>query len=376
MFFDAGIMRIVLGLAAMLLALAVVVQVVQEIYKYLTSSQGRLYAKVLVDVLGPWASQLSEDGSLVDLRARGPFQLFRIRPTGTLLPMERDDLVGALERTTAPWYRRALRELRSEAAHADAAPSPRWRSFLQRLMAVSESSPEATNAAELREFLAEWGHEFPSDAEGEVTVPSHSQFQPQAALDAFMDRFTPHVQRVASQYPQLMRNFEYQYRRRNLRQTFLIGLLLAFAANFPVQRLYELASAMSLDDALAAADRATAIYQAQTTSGTPGADSVAVQVLEQFRVRIDSALAVVVRQDSIAADSAAASRFPTALAGIRRFPALGLTDQTAYIFGCLVTALLVSFGAPFWNDLVGALSRAARQRATTPALPEPNGGGA
>lgn len=363
MFFDSGIMRVVLGLASMLLALAVVVQVLQEMYKYLTSSRGTLYAKVLVDVLGPWAAQLNQDAALVDLRARGPFQLFRIRPTGTILPMGEKDLVTALERTTPPWYRRLLQELRAEAAHPDSAPSPRWRAFLQNLSGVSPTSPEAPNAQEIREFLTEWGHEFPGEPDGDVSVPS--DFVPQAALDAFANRFTPQVQQASDQYPQLMRNFEYQYSRRNLRQTFLFGLLLAFAANLPMQRVYQLASAMSMEDALAAAEQATAIYQTQTTATVP-ADSTAEQVLAQFQERIDSALAIVIRQDSIANATTIGGNPPMYVAGIQRFPGLPLPDQAAYLLGCLVTALLVSFGAPFWNDLVGALSRAARQR--TPAM--------
>jgi hypothetical protein len=31
-----------------------------------------------------------------------------------------------------------------------------------------------------------------------------------------------------------------------------------------------------------------------------------------------------------------------------------------YLVGCLVTGLLISFGAPFWNDLLGALGGKAR----------------
>ncbi len=28
-----------------------------------------------------------------------------------------------------------------------------------------------------------------------------------------------------------------------------------------------------------------------------------------------------------------------------------------YLLGCLLTALLIGFGAPFWNDLTGAVLR-------------------
>ena len=50
------------------------------------------------------------------------------------------------------------------------------------------------------------------------------------------------------------------------------------------------------------------------------------------------------------------------IASVVRHPAshnaLGwLGEMSYYLFGCVITAILICFGAPFWNDLAKSLLR-------------------
>jgi hypothetical protein len=47
-----------------------------------------------------------------------------------------------------------------------------------------------------------------------------------------------------------------------------------------------------------------------------------------------------------------------------------------YLFGCLVTALMISFGAPFWNDVAGAVLRFQRNPSKQEPVPATASGGA
>jgi len=84
---DNSLLTTLLTMAATFLGLSIVVQVIQELYKYLRSSKGRAYQLALKDFLGPLATELMRPGVLPDVRVRGPFQLMRIRPKGMILPL-------------------------------------------------------------------------------------------------------------------------------------------------------------------------------------------------------------------------------------------------------------------------------------------------
>jgi hypothetical protein len=107
-------LTMVLGLAASRAAFAILVQITQEVYKYLTSSKTRAYRDALVDFIGPAAAQLLQPGAAPELFVPGPFQFRRVQPKGKLLPLSRDALVKALERTSPEWVRRGLKEFIGE----------------------------------------------------------------------------------------------------------------------------------------------------------------------------------------------------------------------------------------------------------------------
>ena len=110
----SSLIQIVLGMVAMFLALSVGIQVLQEMWKYLFSTKAGVYSRVLGDWLGAWARELLESPALADLQVRGPFQVRRIKPTGKLLPLTREDLIDGLERTATLWRQRGLEALRLE----------------------------------------------------------------------------------------------------------------------------------------------------------------------------------------------------------------------------------------------------------------------
>jgi len=332
---------VVLGLGAAILAISLFVQVVQEIWKFLTSSRARCYTRVLEDFLGPWAVRMLRPGVLPELQARGPFQLRRLAPAGLLLPLAREDLVEGLERTAAPWLRRGLRVLKVEAAlqaGKPAAPSAEWLRFARELSRTDSGGPGAGDAAELTRFLAE----------AELGTAEHlpKELDAARAHGTFRERFFAHVADAERHFGRLEQLFEYQWRRRNLRQTFVFGLLFAFFAAQPVQDIYRHASALSPEEAAAMAERVMGLYQAQAQDTTVGPTP------EQLREALAQSL------EAIEAAKVGPAGEINGIAVFRSRP--GPWGKASYLFGCVITAVLVSFGAPFWNDLLGAILRLRR----------------
>lgn len=331
-----------LSLAAAFLGLSLLVQVFQEVYKFLTSSKARSYEQALVDFLGPHALKLKRPGALPDLLTRGPFEFLRRRPTGRLQPMDQDTLVTALERTAAPWIQRAVTALRLEAQiqkGTAAEPSPSFQQFVRELAGVSQGSPGYFTALELAEFLGTWDPGTdPLDAAAMREAPRH--------------RFLPSVVHTETNFSQLEKNVDYSYRRRNLRQTFMFGMLTAVIFQLPVDRLYRNAGSVPLEQAITAAERAQALYLAESAR-----DTTVARDLSDLRQVADSIKAVLRSSrtplDSVLVLGKIAAEFRPLRKGLY------------YLIGCTLTSLLISFGAPFWNDLTGALLRYAKGPSTS-----------
>jgi hypothetical protein len=366
--FSSPLLSIVLGLAAVLLGLSLLVQVVQEIWKYLTSSRARCYTKVLEDFLGPWATRMTRPGILPEFQARGPFQFRRLGPTGVLLPLGKDDLVEGLERTAAPWHRRTLRALRTEVELQGGTPgdaSSEWRRFLDDLEIADSGEVAPGDLKDVKAFLAE-------EALGSADAPPSTVDAPRA-LTAFRVRFMPQVVDAERHFRRLRELFDYRWRRRNLRQTFVFGFLVAFFAVQPVQELYDRARDMTPEDAVVLAERMTELYSQQQQ--VLGLDTATVRDTTLVtRERLEEALRQTVSAYREANVGAAAQFNGVAVF----FDRPGFWSKVLYVVGCLLTAVLVSFGAPFWNDLVGTLLR-FKQRPASGASPspasQPSGGG-
>lgn len=357
---EGNLLDALTGVTATFLGLAVLVQILQELYKFLTSSKGRAYTKVIVDFLGPWATQILEAGPSVNLQVSGPFQIKKLSPGGILLPMDKEGLTDALERTAPHWIARAMDQLKLEVQLQDgkkSKPSPAWDDFTRELGKTEKGAPGYWNALEIAEFLSLWKHPLSRDESaenvGELSLPP--EFSAQELITAFRKKFLSHVEDVDRQFPQLESNFDYAYKRRNLRQTFIIAFAIAVIFNLTFERIYTGASNLSPEEASAVAQQAIGLYESQQDRPAEG-DSLDVgKQLELARGILGKTLA------SISEDKKITDYFVNKenILGIGTSPVASLLR---FIFGCLLTAVLVSFGAPFWNDILGRIVRVRQQR--------------
>ncbi len=402
---DSSVLTICLAIAASYLIFSIFVQTVQEVYKYLTNSKGRAYGNALEDFVGPLAKQLTAPGGLPDLRVRGPFQLLRVRPGGKTLPLSKEQLVAGLERTASPTVSQALDTLNFEVQlqKGEAVPpSPAFRSFLDNLSRQTDS-----NSKMVLNFFAQWLKD-PSMRRSES--PTGDSFDAEQILTAFRREFLSHVDDAAAQFPQFESNFEYTYKRRNLRQTFIIAFLTACVGHLSFQEIYHNASQMPPQQAIALANDAMALADkvlAPNTNNVPHTDSVVNTNGVALTNRVTGGsgapannLANTPSNQGIGetgntnatnhpADSAeykaAIDKMHEAgralnkvsktdfFAGSMSFKEIPgkiiqvIKEMTLPQFlGCLISALLVSFGAPFWNDLASYLLNAQKKAPSKP----------
>ena len=357
----SSVVSVVVGVAAMLLALALLVQVLQEIWKHLLSTRARVYTKVLEDFLGPVARQLAGPGVLTDLKSRGPFQFLRLSPQGKLLPLGRDDLVEGLEQTTSSWLRRALRALRAEVAVQNGVParaSESWLGFMRELLDTASGGPGESDRTDLLQFFGELG----VSAVGEPPEPLDAA----RALRSLRERFMPYALDAERHFGRLEKLFDFQYRRHNLLLSFGLGIAAAFLLGYPIQVIVQRASAMSPEQSAALANSVLAmslqVAAAESASArlAPDAQAKSDSTMMALQETLDSLLVVLGRSPGQAGVGSPSAR-PSWHYGMDGFrEAHRRNAAVLYVLGCLVTGLLISFGAPFWNDLLGALSGKAR----------------
>lgn len=357
---NSALLSTLLALSATMLALSILVQIVQEVYKYLSSSKERSYTNALLDFLGPWSSQLLQPGRVMKMQIRGPLQWFRFRPKQRLLPMQHDELISALETTAPTWVRRTLERLKLEVGFQKgtaSSPSPTWRNFLGELGTVEKGAPGFWSAQEVSRFLLSYGHTIArastsagsegTERLGDILYSEERPFDAAQTLAAFQQKFLPHVLSASDHYDQLQGNFQYQYERRNLRQTFVIGLIIALLFNLSLQRLYHYAAAVSPAEATAIAETNLKLYQEyrQTSAAVPPESVTAVAAMDTLRLRKLADLSQVILEQS--------GSVTFNLVGNEVLDGFG--SFLHYLFGCFITALLLSFGAPIWNDAASAL---------------------
>jgi len=256
-----------LALAAMLLGLSVAVQILQEVWKFFTSSRAKAFSNVLFDFVGPWSKLLTEDGPTSLLQVRGPFQFFKHRPGGKLLPAKKEDLLEAMDKMLGGWIRYSLailkRERRLQAASSSRGkngtgfeqvpPSDALQKLRRDLQQVDERAPgyaDATRIAALMNQYATSGG-----------VGDRGTLDADLAVEAIYQEFFSERLLIDQHYDQLMTNFTYAYERRNLRQTFVIAFLFAFAFAFPFEDLFRQATQMSPEQAIALAQQTKDLYE-------------------------------------------------------------------------------------------------------------------
>ena len=378
-----------LAITAWFLGLSVLVQVLQELYKFLTSSKSRAFEHALADFAGPFVvGRLQQDARLT---VRGPLQFRRVSIAGRVLPMNADDLASAIEKAAPEWQRLVARALDFEVAlqkGRPAAPSPRLGQTIAGLTQQLETSGTDTQSAtfgdatNVARFLWDW--KVIRD-NGRVT---DAELDAARVREAFTREFFPQLDTIERHYDQFLQNFGYQYRRRNLRQTFTLAFLVTVLLNLPFEQIYVRATALSPEQAIALAEGAQRLYtEAQRVPAGP--DRPAAQ--QRLRSLAEQALAVAnsatnvtcgardagLTTDEIAETAAkdAAARGPIATCenvasvdylldptAVWASIADGRLTSLRFLFGCLISAVLITFGAPFWNDVSSSLLRAARPR--------------
>ena len=340
------VLSLLLALAATFLGLAAAVQIVQEFYKHLSQSEARTYRQVLVDFAGPWIEQLFQSGAVNDLQVRGPFQFRKIRPRGVLLPLPKDDLVLAIERLAPVWVRRTLEQLQVEKDLQDGKLevvwSPAWNRFMEEMEELDPSDPTFWDAERVRDFLVSW-QKPAADAK--------------TILVAFRQQFLSDALRIERFFPQLERNMEYAYKRRNLRQTFTFSFLLALLFYLPFNEILTQSARPSLAEATAYAE---AVLEA---SKSEPAKTEAAKAADQEVQRL---LKLLKQADN----KPGTPLFDRALKKYGSLWNAGPLTKVLFLLNCLTTAFLVSFGAPFWHNLTSALLRVGRDRLDRPAAEE------
>jgi hypothetical protein len=345
-------MSTLMALAGWFLGLSLFVQVVQELYKQLTSSKSRAYSTALIDFAGPFAALLLEPDVAPDLTIRGPFQFRRLQPQGRLQPLEKASLIGAFERTQPTWFRLTQQALRFEEAlqqKGPQRPSPTFLDFLRTLANGQEQVPGKYDAVEMKQFLARHG-----SCVVDAIEPRADELDAGRLLKEFQRRYAPQILKVDEHFDQLMRNFASVYRRRNLRQTFVLAFLLAVWFDFSFDAIYARAETVSRDEARAIAQTATRASDAAQPGApaAPTAPKPTISYLPQPGLRAFGGRAVRAVRDLWLRQRTFDSVATAVLSSV--------PEQVHYLFGCLVTAVLICFGAPFWNDLTKSLLRVSQ----------------
>lgn len=364
-FLDNSLLTVLLTLAATFLGLSIVVQVVQELYKYLRSSKSRAYLISLQDFLGPLAQELLRPGVLPDIRIRGPMQLKRVRSKGMVLPFKQDELASALERTAPPWIQRTLEHLNMEAKFQKDKPLPpsaSWEKFLKELGNSEKGAIGYWNAFEIAEFLKEWEYDWQQETLkdnseikriGTLTF-KNTTLDAKQLLTAFRKKFLSYVENANQNFSKFEKNFEYTYTRANRRQTFIIAILITIIFNLPIDLLYRNAQQVDSEAAIKFAETTLEIYQTQKDTILIKEDVEMAKEIMRNTLTLQKA-----KQNTKYLINFAA--IPDPLAGDFKF--------FIYLLYCLITAVLITFGAPFWNDIASALLRLQKGKSSEKSSP-------
>lgn len=349
---DQSLIQLIIGISAAILALSIFVQILEELYKYLTSSSSRAYTRVLQDFLGSLGRRLSSAPEFGSFRVRGPFEWLRKYHTGRLLPLNKDDLGKALTKTLPLWVQRTLSHIELEkTVTGNVTPSRHWRDFLERLGAAERGSKGYWTARDIAEFLTSFGHSWNPGKEtaGKVSVEGIVNF---TLLDqAFRNRFLHHVNRALDSMPQLEQNLNFTLRRRHIRQTTVLAFIVVFLFGLPIQEIYQKAASIDAETSTAVAEKLVNLNEQLLRNDTSAVQNTAV---------VDSLLRVISLHlhQNVLADTVRQSEVNIPVLKSEHWKKYrGFTGIIHYLFGCLITTVLISFGAPFWNDILKTVLR-------------------
>ena len=369
-FLNSPMLTTLLGFASYMLGLAILVQIFQEVYKYITSSKSKAYSKALKDFLGPWAIQLLRGN--FGLITRGPFQWKWLRPKGILLPLDKKQLISGLEKTSPHWVNKTNTLLKQEAKYQGdiaKAPSSAWLELLQELGKAEKGASGYWNAFEIVEWLKQKDHELVkvksdnTDVIGTITPPKTKTIKASDLLASFQEKFLPHIQEAEERFVQYQKNFEFTYKRRNLRQTFMIALIFSLFFQLNVSRIYRKAESMSPDEALALAESYVQLYEQLDKEKGLLLEEMEKKI-EEMKVQLSKDFGTQTEQDSIKEIMVRWWEY------VKSMAKSSIIALLRYLFECLVTTLLICFGAPLWNDIVSIFFRLQKGKARRQVIPE------
>ena len=281
-------LEIVISIIATLIVLAILVQTLQECYKYLTSLKARAFICFLRDIYNIKKDDLINQ---IDkkLSVTSPFQLRKEIKGTKILPLGRD-LLGPV---------------------------------IKKIQDQNEGTSQTT-ATEAKEI-----------------IPMQDE-----------------------EWNQLVNNFDYTYSRRNLRITFIIALIITFFFNLPIQNIYEKQSSLTTSQLTDLTEKIVSInnnLKQLSEEGTKNKDGNNVETIDEslvttnndsinIEVEYDSLITKINRLVSEDVYKAQLVEFVTNL----KFESFG--KFLLYFFGCILTSILICFGAPFWNEILGALT--------------------
>lgn len=336
-----------IALAGIFLGLAIAVQVLQEIYKYVTSNKARAYRIALRDFLGDWVDRAYGCEALAGMYVRGPFESlkglvtkpFRRQksPPSVLLPLKKDDLLHAVDRAAPEWIRRVVDVLKKERdlqGGEPASPSPVLRELIDDSRArCARDSP----ARKTLDFLKKWQATGEPGEDGTETPLDAAR-----VLEAFYQRYVPERAKVTDEFEQFTANFEHAYQRRNFRQTLILAFLFTLVLGLPVTALYSEARNLAPEQQIQLTQSLNELYQKAEKNGRTEEAAKIEKLFEQLNEPLD--LLFETHELDLGA-------------GVERLKES--SDSAGGFFGyllkCLLTALMIAFGAPFWDRLSKAL---------------------
>lgn len=292
-------LEIVISIIATLIVLAILVQTLQECYKYLTSLKARAFICFLRDIYGIGKDELIANVNK-NLTITSPFQLREKIKRTKILPLGKDLLNSAFERN---------------------------------LPKKNEIPPAL-------------------DKEKNETPPT--PYKEKKVIFPIQDM----------EWDQLVKNFDYTYSRRNLRITFIIALIVTFFFNLPIQNIYEKQGSLTTSQLADLTEKLGSInnnLKHLSEEGTKSKDSISVEEIDESSVTMNNDSSnIEVEYDSLITKINELVSNKEYKAQLVKFVKITEFESLAkfmlYFFGCIITSILICFGAPFWNEILGALT--------------------
>jgi hypothetical protein len=352
-----------LALAIYFLGLSIVVQVFQELWKFLTRSQNRGYRLLLTDYLGPVADAIYAKLASTSKLVRGPLKWLKQTPAAMLARPDKTAVLEGLEALAPAWVKTTLSALNNEVARAAGGvavslkESEPWKKFLKDLSTITNDK----EAVKIVDFLKNWGHSWTNTSQpaggagpGDFTVDD--PVQPAALLDAFRKEFLQNVEQAAQQFAKFETNYEYSNKRRNTRQTFIIAFMIAIACDLPFEALYKNARSLEPDQAAVMAETTLQVYGNYVRLDTAKLDTQLKR--DSVKKIINTTVTNLRKQKSESVDY-----LIDVGKKLDSWKGEVFTSLLRYLLGCVITAFFVCFGAPFWNDLAAYLLAAKKNKA-------------